>query len=237
MFTSRTRASLAACATFALLGVVAILPAQAQTLTLNSGDNVTVNGTGTVGTIGGAPIANTTTSYDDTASRGYYAVKTNGTAAFTASGGTFTDTYTISGGGYGLFAQGSGPITISGGTFTGVFAALSTNRVSSITITGGTFTGGANGYAFYNAGTIDLYGMFNGYTPGTVTPLNSYGTLTGTLQNNTASQTFSYNNFGTINLHDVAPAAAPEPSSVAALGIGLLGLVGLALRARKRQTA
>lgn len=40
--------------------------------------------------------------------------------------------------------------------------------------------------------------------------------------------------FDTVRLTQTAPAAAPEPSQFAALGLGVLGLAGLAFKARKR---
>jgi len=51
--------------------------------------------------------------------------------------------------------------------------------------------------------------------------------------------TYSYklpNDTVTVNIGAPAP-AVPEPSTVASLGVGGLGLLGLALRARKRRTA
>ena len=53
--------------------------ARAQTLSLASGDNVTVNSTGTHGTCQGATINNATTSYSGPS----FTVSTSGTAAFT----------------------------------------------------------------------------------------------------------------------------------------------------------
>ncbi len=297
---------------FALVTLALAPAAYAQSLTLNSGDVVTVSRAGTVGIIGGKPVANTTSSYDN--GQDFYAVQTTGTAAFTlATGGVVTGTYnntglyatgsgplTISGGtvtvsdnsvgvdtfgsgpviltggsistgnsSTGLYAQGrtvtvtggtitagddardlsvyySAPLTISGGTFTvgdrGI--GLTADSSSPVTITGGTFTVGAQGYGLSAfSSTIDLYGAFDGLTLGQTLTLPSdftngvTGSFFGTLENNTIGQTFTYLNKGTITLHDVGLAAAPEPSQFAAFGVGLLGLGALALRARKRQAA
>ena len=262
MSNSRTRASLAACATLAAVGLAA--PAvHAQSLTLNSGDVVTVNSTGTKGTINNAAVSNNTTAYSSSITSGVV-VRTNGTAAFILGpGGSLTNTatsgdgldatgsgpvtvtggsITIGTGGEALGAFGSVPVTVSGGTFTvglgsiGLYAGGSGN----FTVTGGTFATGSGGYTvFANTGSsMDLYGNFTGLMPGQTQALASgSGSFTGTLTNNTAAQTLSYyNQGGTITLHNTV-AAAPEPSSVAALGLGVLGLCGLALKARKRTAA
>ncbi len=69
-------------------------------------------------------------------------------------------------------------------------------------------------------------------------PLVGSGTFTGTIGG--VKQTLSYSVSSapgsTIVLIPTPPAAAPEPSQFAALGVGLLGLAGLTLRARKRRT-
>lgn len=72
-------------------------------------------------------------------------------------------------------------------------------------------------------------------------PFTYDGTFNGGLTNATLAFAQTANGDNTALLDGVqitaAPAAAPEPSSVAALAIGMLGLGGLALRARKRVTA
>ncbi len=194
---------------------------------------------------------------------GDYAVDNIGSGPLTISGGTITSgnsgialnatgsgTVTITGGsfsvgnnGIGLNANGSRGVSISGGSFTaGESTSAGTFVVSAlgspVTITGGTFSAGLNAYDLYAqaGGSINLYGDFIGYAPGNITLATNgaAGTFNGTLINNTVSQAFSYKNFGTIILHNVAPAAAPEPSQLAAFGIGLLGLGALALKAKRR---
>jgi hypothetical protein len=258
MHFSRRHAPLLGLAT--LVGLAAAPAARAQSLTLGSGDDVTVDGAGTHGTIN-----NATTSYTD--SGGGYAVYTNGSAMFTLGAGgalavgdnadavvTYgSSVVTVTGGtltagptGYGLLANGTGPITISGGSFTagdggvGLFA----NGLGSVTVTGGTFTTtGTGGFDLYSHATMDLYGAFDGLSLGqteTFSSLDGNGSFTGTLEDNTAAQTFTYgfdHNPGTITLHDVAPAVAPEPSSVAAFAFTGLFAAGLMLRARKRRPA
>ena len=135
--------SLLGMVTFALLGLAAA-PTHAQTLTLKSGDGVTVSGAGTVGTIGGKPVANTTSTYSTVAGNNK-AVVTNGTSTFTLqNGGTLS-----TGGLYsvGLYALGFGAVTMTGGSISvgqnsyGLF----TNSGSAITISGGSISAGTNG--------------------------------------------------------------------------------------------
>jgi len=88
-----------------------------------------------------------------------------------------------------------------------------------MTIKGGTFST-VSGDAMLYAGvsddakgsTIDLYGKFDGLTLGqTQTLPRGKGSFTGTLENNTVSQTFTYVNNTIIRLHDVA--LSPPPRS------------------------
>ena len=185
-FSSSSPASLLGLATLALLGLAAT-PAHAQLLHLNSGDNITVSGAGTVGTLGGRLVSNATSSYSYSGAGGIYipTVQTNGTAAFTLrTGGSISSTgdgnY-----GYGLLNQGSGAITISGGSITAVYGGigLATNGSGAITISGGTFSAGAQGIGLdqYGSGTITIgggtfsagtngYGLYqNGTGPVTIT--------------------------------------------------------------------
>ncbi len=197
---------LAALATLAALGMAALPQAvhaqtQTTTLTLNTGDVVTVDDNGTNGLMNGAPIINNTTkSYS-----GDPAVVTNGNSAFTlGSGGT------LSGSNSGLSAYDSSIVTITGGTITAGSAAAGLGAYggtvsisggainggsqgygifagsgSSVTITGGTVTGAIGLYA--PAGTIDLYGSFAGVAPGTSTnlPYGSRSSFFGTLRKTT----------------------------------------------------
>lgn len=246
--------SLAPLALMAAFALAAPAARAQQTLTLGNGDAVTVNGTGTQGTVN-----NGTNTYDDTGSANDYAVETNGSSNFTLAGGALTDTQggaalyangsgsvTVTGGtlnaadnGVALYAAGSGPVNISGGTFTaGQFGygalALGSGPVN---ISGGTFTAGAGGYGLYaNGGTITLFSR-----SGTLFQVDGVDTPNGTLPSGTSGDTISgtlldgeamsttFLNGGTITLNP-----APEPSPFAALGIGLLGLVGLAINSRKR---
>ncbi len=261
---TRTTTTFATLATLAALGL-AVLPQAAraaggggstnQSLTLNTGDTITVSGAGIAGHIGAtvytAPNAQTTIT-----AATYYAVQTNGTSTFTlGAGGTLSAGSTsfgldaegsgpimISGGtvtagyqGTGLRLYGTGPVTVSGGAISGGLYGLQAAGTGPVTITGGTFTGGQFSYGLDAdpSGTIDLFGSFTGYDPGTTTDLaRGTGSFFGTLQNNTTSQTFTYDNFNRITLH--ALAAAPEPSQFAAFAIGLLGLSALVLKAKRR---
>lgn len=261
---TRTTVALAVLATLAALGLAAQPAARAQSLTLNSGDAVTVSGAGTIGTIGGQPVANTTSSYSGSSS----AVMTNDTSTFTLStGGTLTGTGSLS---FGLYAFGSGLVTITGGTLTvangdaflasgsglaiisgGTFSAsqgigLLANGTRSVTVTGGTFSGGSYGLLADSRGTLNLFSQ--GDTPFLINgvPMNNMtlgrytsgtNTISGTLLDGETLNTTFFNS-GIINLNvGTPPAAAPEPSQFAALAVGLLGLGALALKAHKRHAA
>ncbi len=155
-------------------------------------------------------------------------------------------------GGSGLSAANTGTtVTINAGSFTGGSGgqggimpgapgyAVSSSAGSSVTIKGGTFTGGPNPFAFgspgtalfASGGTITLIGTFAGLSgPQTATS----GVITGTLANNSTPGTYSYS---TSNGGSLILAAAPEPSALAAFGVGLLGLGTLSFAARRRVCA
>lgn len=140
-----------------LLGLP-ILPVHAQTLFLDSGDNVTVTGTGTVGTINNASVDNSTSSYASPAhglfTGGGNAVTLNNTASLTlGSGGTAVAT---SQGDNGVFARGSGAFTLNGGTISSGSTStygLSVIGSSPITISSGTISVANNDTAIYAYGT------------------------------------------------------------------------------------
>ena len=240
----------------AALGL-AVRPALAQSLTLNTGDTITVNGSGTAGNIGLTVYTppNSMTTINATLN---YAVSTNGTSTFTlGTGGTLTGStfgltangsglITVTGGtitntvgGSCLYAAGSGPVAVSGGTFTiGTNSdGLANIGSGSLTVTGGTFTGGIYDLAaLSSSSTIDLYGDFGlpfGTSQAIPTDPNNgvKSSFYGRLQNSAAGQTFTYKNFGTITQHQTV---APEPSPAAVLAIGIFGLGARALKARKR---
>ena len=144
-FSSSSPASLLGLATLALLGLTAA-PAHAQTLSLNSGDNLTISGAGTVGTQNGKAVSNTTSFYST--SGGNSTVQTSGTSTLTLANGGSISTGTD----YpraGLYATGSGAISITGGSIAGgvgfvygaAYGLLATGS-SAISITGGSIVGG-----------------------------------------------------------------------------------------------
>ena len=147
----------------ALLAALAS-PAAAQTLNLQSGDAVTVTGTGTQGIYQGQPINNPTNSYMTTANfddpvtvnsgsmftlgnGGILTASGAGEALSEAAGNALITGGTISGQGSqcsGIHTTG-GTLTISGGNIFGNFSALLTEVGSTTQIAGGTFTGGLYG--------------------------------------------------------------------------------------------
>lgn len=149
-------------AALALLGLVAPA-ARAQSLTLNSGDAITVSGLGTAGHIGATvytlPNAMTTINANT-----IYAVETNSASAFTlAAGGTLINSEMS---GYGLYGAGSsGPITITGGAITadgqGGTGLFIDGGSSPVTISGGTITAsGLDGVGLFavGSGPVDISG-------------------------------------------------------------------------------
>jgi len=251
-FSSSSPASLLGLATLALLGLAAA-PAHAQTLSLNSGDNLTVSGAGTVGTQNGKAVSNTTSSYSTSIDYGY-AVETNGTAAFSlANGGTLT---TAGYEGRGLYDLGSGAIAITGGTLSSTgqnSKGIIDDGSSAITISGGSISAGRGGIGLDGQqGTINLFSfgdspfLIDGVAMNNTTLSNNLyysqnDTISGTLANgDTLNTTFSNRGSltmgATINLNiGTPPAAVPEASTTVSLGLLLaLGVGGIAFAARRK---
>jgi hypothetical protein len=155
-----------------MLAGLTMMPAGAQQLNLQSGDNVTVSGSGTTGTYGGQPVSSGTNSYSVSAARGTglpnnsdpnsTAVTVNASSAFTLqTGGALSATGTL---GTGLGAFG-GTVTISGGSITAANGLAvdadainpPSGPVSNISITGGTISGG-DGVEVINGATGTLSG-------------------------------------------------------------------------------
>ena len=162
-------------------------PVSAQSLTLGSGDNITVSNVGTFGTLDGAPISNSTTEYEapgPTFGNNDIAVLVGGTAAFNLTGGslaaveeqgtalelTGSGPVTISSGGIygghgvGLDAAGTGAVLVSGGTFSNVHDGVSlvVTKGSTVQVTGGLFQfndypGQAYPTVIFVAGTLNLF--------------------------------------------------------------------------------
>jgi hypothetical protein len=201
--------------------------------------------------VGGPPSA----TFDNNGSDGIYGYgTTNNTSALNlaVNGGQFSNdagddldmyysTTSVTGGAFSsTYATGTaiydtyGSLNVSGGTFTnyrGVWAAPS----SQVTITGGTFDDTVAFYVNHGTTSFDVYGQFTGLTPGQTESLTVSAfpqTFTGTLEFDTASQTFTYdgNTTGgaaTITLHDIV--GVPEPASISVIA----GLSLLALRRRR----
>lgn len=237
--------------------------AHAQTLTLQSGDTVTVTGAGTKGTYQGQPISSSTSAYSTSTNSGNDVSVPVG-AAFTlgsgallsggpplgsavvgilVQGGTATVTGGLVNGGqyYGSGLQvNTGTATVTGGTFTGSTAINAGNGL--VRVSGGTINGQFRGFSIGTAGIIDLFGTF---TDGSGNPLTApivggytQGPIQGTFSNgDTLSKATYAVNSGGILEFNVGPVPAPEPSPLAALAIGILSLGALTLRARKRHAA
>ena len=173
-------------------------PAAVQnTLTLISGDNVTVNGSGTTGIYQGQAINNSVSNYNTNANLSTVSVS-NGSTFTLQNSGSLSNTSDL---GSGIFSEGT--TTISGGTISGGNGILNSGTLrvsnggsiagnsaifssgaSSITVSGGTITGKNVGlYAFsgsvaVSGGTIIGSGEASIY--GTSTNLTVTG---GTLPN------------------------------------------------------
>ncbi len=173
-----------------------------------------------------------------TVSSGSVSVSGSGTNGLDAANGS---TATVTGGTF--TASGSGgsivtPFATPGPTISAV--DLYAESKSTITVTGGNFIAsgtGATGFDAINNGVIDLFGT--GFTvngsPATGPLTSGSGTISGTLLNGNVLTNLPYAiTGGTIEFN---VAAAPEPSQYAALGLGVLGLGVLALRARRRAVA
>lgn len=199
-------------ATLAAL-VLAAQPAQAQTLSLNNHDTASVNGSGTIGTIGGTtflPGQNTTTTYIGTsnfATIGIFGASTFsfGAGASTTGGSGGVGSY---GGGSGLQASSSGSVTITGGTIIGGprGIGLATNGTGPVIITGGSISGGQNSDAVsaFNSSSVSINGgtFSNGQDGGGIDAIDSSViTVTGGNFVGTVNNRFSLNTTGgTINL-------------------------------------
>ena len=131
--------------------------AHAQSLVLNGDDSVTVDGTGTHGTINGKPINNDTGTYMDTGVAGSSAVMTSNTStsSFTLGSGGILKATGTEAAGLGIF--GSGPITVTDSTIVASGVAgygLFTTGSSPITVTSSTFTAdGYEGFGLFDKGT------------------------------------------------------------------------------------
>ena len=142
-------------------------------------------------------------------------------------------------GGVGDFAWGShaGVLLGNNGAFFDVYSGFT-----------GPAAFGSGAEILASSGSSDRFGIDGiqnilavpaGYTSGA--PISGSAVFTGqTLSSlGLTPGTYSYklpNDTVTVNIGAPAP-AVPEPSTVASLGVGGLGLLGLALRARKRRTA
>ena len=123
------------------------------------------------------------------------------------------------------------------------------------TFTGATTSGSSasDGSGLATRGTLDLFGTGFSDTPAggaamilpgdTGTILGGSGTLSGTLADGQALDATTYSvDYGTLEFNVgpspfASPAAVPEPSTVAVFFFGGVALLGLALRARRRQSA
>ena len=167
-----------------LVGIAATSSVQAQSLVLNSGDNVTISDTGTFGVIGGVPISNSTSQYSAPLpgpGSNHSAVLTSGTAAFNLTGGYLVSTDEQ---GIALNITGSGPVTISGGDVNGGHGVgLVDTGTGVVTISGGGFSADSRAGTAFVIGTGAVAEVTGGLfsAPGLDTfssaPLNIGGSL------------------------------------------------------------
>lgn len=161
------------------------------------------------------------------------------------SGGSLSGGAATAGGFYDDVVQTEyGTVTVTGGSLTaGAGGDVFFDDGGKIYISGGKITGDPSVTGMTSYDTIDLFGTGWTYTPtgGVMTAIASgtlpggTGALAGTLLDGSAFD-LSYNNQATIEVN-VGPAPAAEPSTLAALGIGILGLSALRLKFRKRRLA
>lgn len=218
MFTTRTRARLAACATLAALGLAAAPAARAQTVAFTT----------TGGSLTGSPNG-FTIGYSFTLANPVNVTKlgffdSNGDGLSAAIPVTIYSTAT------GNAALASA--TIPAGTGTELNGYIFVTLATPVILPAATYVIGA-----YYAGNTD-YALYNTTSVTGATGI-SYGDArraSGNAYPGTVVTAVSNAYFGP-NFQTGAPAAAPEPSQFAAFGVGLLGLGALALRARKRQAA
>jgi hypothetical protein len=157
----------------------------------------------------------------------------------TINGGSFT-------GGNGASITNASGSAYDGNPGSGVVLLSGT-----VNIYGGSFTGGAydptapHGVRFaasgYGINAIDgsaiLYGTnftVNGVQNFTGSIPAGTGTITGRLLNNSTVTTITYS-IDQYGNNSVTLVAAPEPSQMAAFGLGVLGVAALALKARRRK--
>lgn len=216
-----------ALAALAALGLTAARPAAAQN------------------TLGGKYNGKANNGYDTTAGQFYTVLPTasfdyNGESGLAVSG---SDVAVLGGdfshnGFAGVFTSSGSNVDITGGTFRSNFSGVEAFS-STVNITGGDFTKNSNLSLISYGSDITLYGDFSFYGLVPDAPTFRPGSFTGRLENDSASQTFTYGELdaGTITLARV-PAAVPESSSVVSFGLLLaLGLGGLAVAARRRKAA
>ena len=202
-------------------------PALAQSLTLNNGDSITVNYTGTHGIINSTPVNNATINYAGGGS--VNAVEVNGTAGFTlGNGGTLSVA-----GNYGdaLHSSGSGPVMVTGGTATGggFGSGVFSSGTAPVQISGGTF-GGQTSVAAYSSGTVVILGgTFNSpllaYVGGTITLAGGTINANGTTLTTTAGSTSTINLFGTGFFYTVNGGTASTPITSGSLPSNASGTI------------
>ena len=154
---SRTCRGMGPLAAAALAASALAAPASAQTLTLQSGDAVTISGAGTTGTYQGAPVNDPATAYSSSAASSQTVLVPAGSAFTLQSGGSLT---AAGGSSAGVFSRG-GSITVSGGTTSGTGSGGSGVKVDThgtATITGGTLSSGSGPALFVVDSTATVSG-------------------------------------------------------------------------------
>jgi len=139
----------------------------------------------------------------------------NGGNTINVSGGTF------SGNDVDLFISPSDTATISGGSFESGIVTL-----SPVILTGGSFLENSDDFNLSGNGSLNVYGIFPGLSPGATENVTDDGAFTGQLENTpgTVTYDFSVNGNGQVVLNEV-----PEPASVGILA-GVIASAGLVRR-------
>jgi hypothetical protein len=256
-FFMRSLHTAALAAAILTVGNFTAMAAHAQDLALQSGDNVTVGGTGTSGTYLGAPISNTTSAYTavTTVTNSEFTLNSGGSitgflnilgiSTANVTGGNIkglstydTSTANVTGGSINdLYTQGTSTTNVSGGSITGFLNASSSGTTN---VSGGSI----NGLSTYNTSKANVTGgSFTYLETSDTSVLDLFGTGFSETLLGSGSGYKTYNVMGTLQNSDLlnatyyafggtlkfngVPAAAAVPEASTTASFGLLLALGL----------